>query len=171
MPEFCNFILIVMFFSPLAILSHFLPSPFLAPRIAFWAVWENKNCSIQTDILQRLHADSESWNSLLWILIDYVKNKTGLMVVIHICYILNCTIKTKGWGEKMYFPNLSYLQRGGQRCACVCSFNSWWKEVAGSDIDDDTASLLKGEFSPMKCMNNKCKVNIIICMCHFCIFC
>lgn len=95
--------LIVMFFSMLAILSHFLPSPFLAPGIAFCAVWENKNCSVQTNILQRLHADSESWNNLLWVLVDDMENKTGLVVVIHIYYVLNHAIKTEGWGEKCTF--------------------------------------------------------------------
>lgn len=116
--------LIVMFFSMLAFLSCFLPSPFVAPGIAFWAVWENGNCSVQTDILQRLHADSESWNNLLWVLVDNVKNKTGLMVVIHIYYVLNHAIKTEGWEEKMYFPNFNYLQHGGPHCGCVCSLNS-----------------------------------------------
>lgn len=93
MPEFCNVFWLWCFSACWQLFLIFLPSPFLAPGIAFWAVRKNKNCSVQTDILQRLHADLEGWNNLLWVLVDDAKNKTGLMVVIHIYYVLNYAIK------------------------------------------------------------------------------
>lgn len=87
--------------------SFFLPSPFLAPGFAFWAVWKNKNCSVQTDILQRLHADLEGWSNLLWVLADDTKNVTGLMVVIHIYYVLNYAIKLTAEKRKCAFLTLA----------------------------------------------------------------
>lgn len=123
-PEFCNVFWLWCFSACWHFFLVFCLLLLWLLELLFELFWENGNCSVQTDILQRLHADSESWNNLLWVLVDNVKNKTGLMVVIHIYYVLNHAIKTEGWEEKMYFPNFNYLQHGGPHCGCVCSLNS-----------------------------------------------
>lgn len=95
--------LIVMFSSMLAILSHFLPSSFLAPGIAFWAFERTRivlfKLIFYKDYMQTQRVRITYCESVLtmW------KTKLDLMVVIRIRYVLNRAIKTEGWGEKTYF--------------------------------------------------------------------